>query len=77
MFISFSVLLYVLFPFWALVKSHVHPSGILAQDSDGYVKEKFGPTYIVASYIKYIESAGGRVVPIRYPLLWHTLFSLL
>lgn len=31
------------------------------------MKETFGPTYIAASYIKYIESAGGRVVPIRYP----------
>ena len=59
----------LLFPFWALVKYHVHPSGILAQDSHGYIKGKFGPTYIAASYIKYIESAGGRVVPIRYPLL--------
>ena len=59
----------LLFPFWALVKSHVRPSGILAQDSHGYIKGKFGPTYIAASYIKYIESAGGRVVPIRYPLL--------
>lgn len=38
--------------------------GILAQNTDGYV-QTFGPTYIVASYIKYIESAGGRVVPIR------------
>ncbi|KAJ7340229.1 hypothetical protein OS493_002961 [Desmophyllum pertusum] len=39
--------------------------GILAQKTDGYLKKTFGPTYIVASYIKYIESAGGRVVPIR------------
>lgn len=31
------------------------------------MKKTFGPTYIAASYIKYIESAGGRVVPIRYP----------
>ena len=31
------------------------------------MEKTFGPTYIVASYIKYIESAGGRVVPIRYP----------
>ncbi|RMX57871.1 hypothetical protein pdam_00022834 [Pocillopora damicornis] len=38
--------------------------GILAQNTDGYV-QTFGRTYIVASYIKYIESAGGRVVPIR------------
>lgn len=39
--------------------------GILAQNTDGYLKKTFGPAYIVASYIKYIESAGGRVVPIR------------
>lgn len=25
-------------------------------------------SYIVASYVKFIESAGGRVVPILYPL---------
>jgi len=31
------------------------------------MKKNFGPTYIAASYVKYIESAGGRVVPIRYP----------
>lgn len=52
----------------AAVKTDAPIIGILAQDSDGYVKEKFGPTYIVASYIKYIESAGGRVVPIRNDL---------
>ena len=46
----------------------VQSVGILAQNTDGYIKKHFGPTYIVASYIKYIESAGGRVVPIRYPL---------
>ena len=69
MFISFSVLLYVVVPLLGVSESHVHPSGILAQDSHGYIKGKFGPTYIAASYIKYIESAGGRVVPIRYPLL--------
>lgn len=32
------------------------------------MNETFGPRYIAASYIKYIESAGGRVVPILYPL---------
>ena len=32
------------------------------------MNKTFGPTYIAASYIKYIESAGGRVVPIKYPL---------
>lgn len=42
--------------------------GILAQNTDEYMNKTFGPTYIVASYIKYIESAGGRVVPIRNDL---------
>jgi len=32
------------------------------------MKKTFGPTYIAASYIKYIESAGGRVAPIRNDL---------
>ena len=62
--------------------------GILAQNTDAYMNKTFGPTYIVASYIKYIESAGGRVAPIRYPfkqvmlksscyLRKHTLWELL
>lgn len=41
--------------------------GILAQTTRGHM-ETFGRTYIGASYVKYIESAGGRVVPIRYRL---------
>ena len=41
-------------------------SGILSQDS--YEKfAKYGKSYIASSYVKYIESAGARVVPIRYP----------
>ena len=43
-------------------------AGILAQNTGSFMNKTFGPTYIVASYVKYIESAGGRVVPIRYPL---------
>ena len=43
-------------------------SGILAQNTGSFMNKTFGPTYIAASYIKYIESAGGRVVPIKYPL---------
>ena len=27
-------------------------------------------TSIVASYVKFVESAGGRVVPIMYPIGW-------
>ena len=49
------------------VSLNFHVKGILAQDTSGYMKKTFGPTYIAASYIKYIESAGGRVIPIRYP----------
>lgn len=37
--------------------------GILSQDSGQYNP---GSSYIAASYIKFIESAGGRVVPILY-----------
>ncbi|PIK45365.1 hypothetical protein BSL78_17786 [Apostichopus japonicus] len=37
--------------------------GILSQESVESLK-KFGPTYIPASYVKFIESAGARVVPI-------------
>lgn len=42
--------------------------GILAQNTGSFMNKTFGPTYIVASYVKYIESAGGRVVPIRNDL---------
>ncbi|KAL1269367.1 hypothetical protein QQF64_031656 [Cirrhinus molitorella] len=38
--------------------------GILTQEVDDYMK-KFGKTYIPSSYVKYIESGGARVVPIR------------
>ncbi|XP_078691469.1 gamma-glutamyl hydrolase-like isoform X1 [Branchiostoma floridae x Branchiostoma belcheri] len=41
--------------------------GVLAQAAYG-AKAKFGKTYIPASYIKYLESAGARVVPIRVNL---------
>ena len=40
--------------------------GILAQET-GEKLAKFGESYIAASYVKYIESAGARVVPILYP----------
>ncbi|XP_078611190.1 gamma-glutamyl hydrolase-like isoform X3 [Branchiostoma floridae x Branchiostoma japonicum] len=42
--------------------------GVIAQASEG-ARAKFGKTYIPASYVKYLESAGARVVPIRvlYP----------
>ncbi|XP_048364285.1 gamma-glutamyl hydrolase [Sphaerodactylus townsendi] len=39
--------------------------GILAQETDFESFQKFGSSYIAASYVKFIESAGARVVPIR------------
>jgi len=40
--------------------------GILAYPVDESNEEQYGSYYIAASYIKYIESNGGRVVPIFY-----------
>ncbi|XP_041474547.1 gamma-glutamyl hydrolase A-like [Lytechinus variegatus] len=37
--------------------------GVLAQGSSSSIK-KYGASYIAASYIKYLESAGARVVPV-------------
>ncbi|XP_048385613.1 gamma-glutamyl hydrolase-like [Stegostoma tigrinum] len=37
--------------------------GILAEKTYGHF-ERFGDSYIAASYVKYLESAGARVVPI-------------
>jgi len=39
--------------------------GIVAYDVDGS-ETSYGKYYIAASYVKFIESAGGRVVPIMY-----------
>ncbi|XP_016417891.1 gamma-glutamyl hydrolase-like [Sinocyclocheilus rhinocerous] len=39
--------------------------GILTQEVDNESMKKFGKTYIPSSYVKYIESGGARVVPIR------------
>ncbi|XP_066292886.1 gamma-glutamyl hydrolase-like isoform X2 [Branchiostoma lanceolatum] len=41
--------------------------GVIAQAS-GETRAKYGKTYIPASYVKYLESAGARVVPIRVNL---------
>lgn len=38
-------------------------SGVAAQET---FSKRVGDTYIPASYIKYLEQAGARVVPIRY-----------
>ncbi|CAL8345288.1 unnamed protein product [Lota lota] len=42
--------------------------GILAQEVFDDVMKPFGKTYIPDSYVKYIESGGSRVVPIRLTL---------
>lgn len=42
--------------------------GILTQEVSDDNMRPFGKTYIPASYVKYIESAGSRVVPIRLNL---------
>ncbi|XP_060099693.1 gamma-glutamyl hydrolase [Heteronotia binoei] len=39
--------------------------GILAQETDFKSFQKLGSSYIAASYVKFIESAGARVVPVR------------
>ncbi|KAJ6664019.1 hypothetical protein lerEdw1_008973 [Lerista edwardsae] len=38
--------------------------GIMAQETDFKSFQKFGSSYIGASYVKFIESAGARVVPV-------------
>uniref|UniRef100_A0AAZ3QY94 folate gamma-glutamyl hydrolase n=1 Tax=Oncorhynchus tshawytscha TaxID=74940 RepID=A0AAZ3QY94_ONCTS len=43
--------------------------GILTQEVEDDVMKPFGKTYIPASYVKYIESAGSRVVPISLLLI--------
>jgi len=57
--------------------------GILAQKCKG-PKAKFGYQYLAASYVQWIESAGGRVVPVKidqddhyYESLFHNLNGLL
>lgn len=39
--------------------------GILDQPSPNYLS-KYGDTYLTASYVKWIESSGGRVIPIPH-----------
>lgn len=41
------------------------PAGILTQMVTDEPMKPFGNTYIPASYVKYIESGGSRVLPIR------------
>ncbi|XP_043923670.1 gamma-glutamyl hydrolase [Protopterus annectens] len=42
--------------------------GILAQESHLQGLESLGKSYIAASYVKYVEAAGARVVPVRIGL---------
>ncbi|CAI9550415.1 unnamed protein product, partial [Staurois parvus] len=45
-----------------------HLTGIVAQETHFENLKPFGQSYIAASYIKYLESAGARVIPIRIDL---------
>ncbi|KAL8182083.1 UNVERIFIED_CONTAM: hypothetical protein K2H54_042647 [Gekko kuhli] len=58
--------------------------GILAQETDFKSFQKYGSSYIAASYVKFIESAGARVVPIRlnrsdeeYNKIFHSINGIL
>ncbi|KAJ1090206.1 hypothetical protein NDU88_003341 [Pleurodeles waltl] len=42
--------------------------GILAPEISDEVMKPFGQAYIASSYVKYLESAGSRVVPVRLNL---------
>jgi len=58
-FIWFSFLSFV-------VLAHNRPViGVLAQPTDGDLQQ-YGASYIAASYVKFVEGAGGRVAPIDY-----------
>ena len=48
--------------------------GIVAQQTWGHAAS-YGKSYIAADYVKYIEAAGGRVVPIPYPSISTTSVS--
>ncbi|KAG8133642.1 putative Gamma-glutamyl hydrolase protein [Naja naja] len=57
--------------------------GILAQETSKTF-QKFGSSYVAASYVKFIESAGARVVPVRlnrsseeYDEIFHSINGLL
>lgn len=43
----------------------IYFSGVLAQENLEGDHDAKGSSYIAASYVKYLESAGARVVPIR------------
>jgi gamma-glutamyl hydrolase len=50
--------------------------GILSQPVEPIV-ERFGTSYIAASYVKYLESGGARVVPIPFTLPYQAMEQLL
>ena len=49
--------------------------GVLTQETDRNVTI-FGSHYVAASYVKFIESAGGRMVPILYLLQEYFFYPL-
>ncbi|KAH0617676.1 hypothetical protein JD844_016155 [Phrynosoma platyrhinos] len=58
--------------------------GILSQETNFKTFQKFGKSYIAASYVKFLESAGARVVPIRlnhsdeeYDKIFHSINGIL
>ncbi|XP_053104515.1 gamma-glutamyl hydrolase [Hemicordylus capensis] len=58
--------------------------GVLAQETDFKSFQKFGSSYIAASYVKFLESAGARVVPVRlnhsdheYDKIFHSINGIL
>lgn len=51
--------------------------GIVAYPVDDSSEQQYGKYYIAASYVKYIESAGGRVVPIMYDATQSELATIL
>jgi len=53
-----------------MIGLNVYAAGILTESEPGEDK-----SYIAASYVKFIESAGARVVPILYP--WQLLNNVL
>ncbi|KAN0038736.1 hypothetical protein ACTA71_000922 [Dictyostelium dimigraforme] len=50
--------------------------GILTQPSPSPFNNKYGDNYLMASYVKYVESAGARVVPIIYNQNEESLITL-
>lgn len=45
---------------------YFYSTGILTQVVTDGIMKPYGKTYIPASYVKYIESGGSRVMPIRW-----------